>query len=562
MLGRKMLDTLLSWKAGHGQECLLVNGACQVGKSYIGDRFVEPSTKPLTSLSSRDTMPGKKVAAKGVSMGIPVNIEELVNGRVVESTRVEFKAGYNPNPVIHSICAFANDIDNIGGGYIVIGVEEKDGVPVLPPKGVPQGEVDGILKQMVGHCHRIEPLYNPVVEPVECMGALVIVVWVPGGHGRPYKASKDVFSPQSQKHYYIRKFASTVVASPQEEKDLFYVSTDIPFDDRPNLLASPDDLDLGLMREHLKEIGSALYGQSGSSGLRDLAADLRLLSGPSEDMHPVNVGILMFSERPERYFPHARIEVVDIPDPTGKGMVEKVFTGPIQRQLRDALGYIRNYAIRESVEKVPGQAQARRAFNYPYEAVEEILSNAVYHRSYQVAEPITVRITPDEMEVTSFPGFDRSISEDAIAGRRIRARGYRNRRIGDFLKELGMTEGRNTGFPTAFAAMEANGSGQIEFEMDDQRGFLSVHIPVHPAFRRDDRAAERARAYEQRVLTALDPQGMTLTELAHAMGYKGISKKLSAAVGGLCRKGLVSKRVAATGTKTLLLPSGSERVAD
>ena len=96
--------------------------------------------------------------------------------------------------------------------------------------------------------------------------------------------------------------------------------------------------------------------------------------------------------------------------------------------------------------------------------MEEILTNAVYHRSYRMPEPTTVRITPDEMEVTSFPGFDRSISEDAIVGRRIRARGYRNRRIGDYLKELGMTEGRNTGFPTAFAAMEANGSGDIDFE--------------------------------------------------------------------------------------------------
>ena len=41
MLRRKMFDTLLSWKAGHGQECLLVNGARQVGKSFIVDRFGE-----------------------------------------------------------------------------------------------------------------------------------------------------------------------------------------------------------------------------------------------------------------------------------------------------------------------------------------------------------------------------------------------------------------------------------------------------------------------------------------------------------------------------------------
>ena len=69
-------------------------------------------------------------------MAIPVNIEDLIHKRVVESTRIEFKGDWNPNPIIHSICAFANDIDNLGGGYIVVGVEEKDGSPVFPIKGI------------------------------------------------------------------------------------------------------------------------------------------------------------------------------------------------------------------------------------------------------------------------------------------------------------------------------------------------------------------------------------------------------------------------------------------
>ncbi|MCI8981864.1 MAG: hypothetical protein HFG78_05570 [Hungatella sp.] len=64
---------------------------------------------------------------------------------------------------------------------------------------------------------------------------------------------------------------------------------------------------------------------------------MRLVSGPPESLKPLNVGILMFSEQPERYFRYARIEIVDIPDPTGTNMVEKTFTGPIQRQLKDAL---------------------------------------------------------------------------------------------------------------------------------------------------------------------------------------------------------------------------------
>jgi len=62
-------------------------------------------------------------------MNLPINIEKLIKGEVVETERIKYKSGWNPEDVIHSMCAFANDINNLGGGYIVIGVEEKDGVP-------------------------------------------------------------------------------------------------------------------------------------------------------------------------------------------------------------------------------------------------------------------------------------------------------------------------------------------------------------------------------------------------------------------------------------------------
>ena len=175
-------------------------------------------------------------------MAFPKNIEDLIRCRVIESDRVEFKSDWNPTPIIHSICAFANDIDNVGGGYIVIGVEEKNGSPVIPIKGIEQERIDGILKELIGLCHFIEPLYNPIVEPVIFQGKYVIVIWAAGGYGRPYKASQDIHSDKSTKLYYIRKFSSTIVASPDEERDLFYVSTDIPFDDRPNLAADVSDL--------------------------------------------------------------------------------------------------------------------------------------------------------------------------------------------------------------------------------------------------------------------------------------------------------------------------------
>ena len=55
-----------------------------------------------------------------------------------------------------------------------------------------------------------------------------------------------------------------------------------------------------------------------------------------------------------------------------------------------------------------------------------------------------VRITPEELLVLSFPGADRSIRmEDLQQGRAV-SRRYRNRRIGEFLKELDLAEGRST----------------------------------------------------------------------------------------------------------------------
>lgn len=474
-------------------------------------------------------------------MAIPVSIDALINRRVVESSRIEFKRDFNPDAIIRSICAFANDIDNMGGGYIVVGVEEENGAPKFPVAGIAQDRLDGIQKKLREYCHAIRPLYQPVVEPVLYQDAYVLVIWVSGGFGRPYKAPKEVTSKRSPLCYFIRKFSSSVVASEQEEKELFYASSDIPFDDRPNLAAEIADLDVGLMRAHLKETGSDLYSYSLTMTAEQIAKDMQLLDGPPERLRPRNVALLMFSERPERYFRYARIEVADIPDPTGTNMVEKTFTGPIQRQLRDALAYLKNYAIKEAVLKSPHRAEATRISNYPYAALEEILANAVYHRSYQIHEPITVRITPTCIEITSFPGFDRSISDRQIEQYDLRARIYRNRRIGDFLKELHLIEGRNTGFPNARKALADNGSGDLTFEMNPERDYLCVTIPVHPYFLPGGRKADKHAKYLEGILAQLEGSPKTLTELARAMGYRGISKKLRDAVSEL----LVQKKIRA-----------------
>jgi len=52
-------------------------------------------------------------------MALPINVEDLLRQRKVESNRIELKKGWNPDRIYRSIYAFANDFDNIGGGYIL-----------------------------------------------------------------------------------------------------------------------------------------------------------------------------------------------------------------------------------------------------------------------------------------------------------------------------------------------------------------------------------------------------------------------------------------------------------
>lgn len=50
-------------------------------------------------------------------MALQINIEDLLNKRRVESNRIEFKKGWNPSDIYQTICAFANDFENLGGGF-------------------------------------------------------------------------------------------------------------------------------------------------------------------------------------------------------------------------------------------------------------------------------------------------------------------------------------------------------------------------------------------------------------------------------------------------------------
>ena len=327
-------------------------------------------------------------------MGLEISVEDLLNKRKIESDRIEFKAGWNPDDIYHSVCAFANDYNNDGGGYIVVGVEEKNGVAVRPVKGISEYMLDEIQKEMLSYNNMISPPYFPKAIPLEVDGKWILVIVVRTGQQRPYKSPEHVTGKKDKKYnYYIRYLTSSVKANAEQERELINMSDQTPYDCRANHKATFDDISPVLLEDHLRKTGSRLAKQVKERGVEEILEDMQLLVGPPELRYIQNVAIMMFCEL------------------------------------------------------------------------------------------VTIEIEPDCINIMNFPGIDRSISEKTIAeGKRFVSRYYRNRRLGEFLKELDLSEGHSSGIPTIQEELEKNGSPRAEFFTDEDRRAMRIRIPIHPAF--------------------------------------------------------------------------------
>lgn len=498
-------------------------------------------------------------------MAIPISINKLLEDNIVEWARIEFKEGWNPDTTLKTISAFANDIDNWGGGYLVIGAKEENGQISRPIKGIEPNQIDRIQKELLRYCKYLKPTYIPELQPVKYEGVILLLIWVPGGIDRPYACPKVPTNKKNEKIYYIRKLSSTIEATDLDVKELMSLAHNVPFDDRVNVRSELDDLKYPIIRNYLATVGSSLYDNLNNRSLKELSKDLRIAGGPSEYFKPLNVGLLFFNDNPEKFFPYTRIEIVNIPDLTGQGMEERIFSGPIDQQLRDALQYIKNNVIVEKIYKISGQAEAKRIFNYSYEAIEEFLSNAVYHRSYQIYEPITVRIEKDKIEITSLPGPDRSITDEDIKNYRMRSRRYRNRRIGDFLKELHLIEGRNTGIPTAINSIKRNGSPLPLLLTDEERSFFTVVLNIHEKFIKKQKESKQKRRSKNELkimmIESLKIKSMSAKSLYNSLGYSGsVSTTFRNAINELQNEGLIQyEKIKKGSSKAMLVYIGNNR---
>lgn len=287
--------------------------------------------------------------------------------------------------------------------------------------------------------------------------------------------------------------------------------------------------------DYLCRIGDPLSEKAMMMPLETLCREMRLVSD-TDAVEPLNIGVLFFTDHPERFLPGAYIDVVFKPVPSGDGMEEYHVIGPLDVQIANAMSITSRF-IGDKIWKPEAGLKAKRVSSYPVEAVRELLVNAVCHKSYQIPEPVRVTITPSSIEILTYPGPDASISDEEIRSNRLSGGSCRNVRVHGFLKNLGLADRRGTGIPKAVESLKDNGSPPLRIITDSGRTYFKAVLRIHPDFIERAPAAEDI-PIEDRIVALLEAHGrMRMLDISTSLGFKGINSTVRSAVEKLMSEG-------------------------
>lgn len=118
-------------------------------------------------------------------------------------------------------------------------------------------------------------------------------------------------------------------------------------------------------------------------------------------------------------------------------------------------------------------------------------------------------------------------------------RTYRNRRIGDFLKELHLTEGRSTGVPKIIRAMKANGSPPAIFETDEESHYFLTVLPIYPEAEKRATVAIQNTPIEEQThpytgVFPIENLPKEIQVLIHSLNMRSSKKDLRLVIQKLC----------------------------
>jgi ATP-dependent DNA helicase RecG len=369
------------------------------------------------------------------------------------SERKQSFGGDVANSAREAVCAFANDLpDHRRAGVLFIGARD-DG----SPSGL--AITDELLRQLadIKTDGNIVPPPSLMVEKRTLRGAEMAVITVEPADSPPVRYRGRI---------HIRIGPRRAIASAQDERILNEKRRhrDRPLDIQPIPSAGLDDLDRRLFEDvylpaafapDVLELNDRSYEQL-------LAATKMVVT--ADDPTPTVLGILVLGVRTLDFLAGAYIQFLRIGgENLGDPIVdEQAVDGTVLEVLRriDEKFVAHN---RTAVDLTSGAVE-QRTHLYPLVALQQLIRNAVMHRSYDATNaPIRVYWYDDRIEIINPGGPYGAVSPENFGQAGVTD--YRNPNLAEALRVLGFVQRYGVGIPTARRSLAQNGNPPLEFNI-------------------------------------------------------------------------------------------------
>jgi ATP-dependent DNA helicase RecG len=235
----------------------------------------------------------------------------------------------------------------------------------------------------------------------------------------------------------------------------------IQFETRVVEDATVDDLNPSAVDAYLSAINYRTNSAISTKYNSDSEALVRrgCLSQAGGKLRPTYAGLLLFGRYPQQWLPNATILAAHFPGIAFSDQyIQRDISGNLVDQLRQAEGFIRENL--RTVVRLVGLAH-QETLEYPFEAVRELLVNAVAHRDYNIqGDNIHLNIFSDRLEVLS-PGL---LPGPVTLDNLLNARFSRNAVIVQVLADLGFVERLGYGLDRVVTMMRKSNLRLPHFE--------------------------------------------------------------------------------------------------
>lgn len=328
-------------------------------------------------------------------------------------------------PANQNIARTAVAFSNMGGGKIVIGVEDKTGKII----GVNDNDIlnlpDKISNVIYDSCY---PAIVPEIYVAKAENKNVLVVEIFPGNLKPY----FIKSTGRERGTFVRVGAVNKPADAEMIHELERQKLNISFDEQMKNGCTEKDIDFQKLKMNFK----TLTGRSLKSG--DMLT-LKLIKEIKGKSVPTYGGLMLAGKK--EFFEQAKIKCARFKGNDVKIFIDqKEFSGPLYEQVENAMNFARTHIALSG--KLNGIQRIDR-YEVPLEAIREAIVNAVVHRDYSISgADIKFAVFDDRIEITSPGQLPCSLEiSDLESGRSE----VRNKVIARFFREIKFIEQWGTG---------------------------------------------------------------------------------------------------------------------